>query len=163
MIARKVGKGVPEYRDAAEQYRDAKQSDVFVLSGVEDLVPVEVAPGGRFEDRVSAPGYVIHRFRPRIEGLFSRIERWTKVGDPADVHWRSISKDNLLTLYGKDSNSRIGTRTLYSLPVSRRAPKRFTKAANSRRAPKTTSTFGLPFVRSASEIKEFRRGSSMSR
>ena len=27
--------------------------------------------------------------------------------DDGDVHWRSISKDNILTLYGKDANSRI--------------------------------------------------------
>src|ERR1041384_6000065 len=106
-IARKVDKGVPQYRDAAEQYGDAEQIDVFVLSGAEDLVPVDVPSGGRFEDRASAPGYIIHRFRPRIEGLFARIERWMKMGDPADVHWRSLSKDNLLTLYGKDANSRI--------------------------------------------------------
>jgi hypothetical protein len=28
--------------------------------------------------------YRIHRYRPRIEGLFARIERWTNVNDPAD-------------------------------------------------------------------------------
>ena len=47
------------------------------------------------------------RYRPRIEGLFARIERWSKIGSPGDVHWRSISKDNILTLYGDDANSRI--------------------------------------------------------
>ena len=47
------------------------------------------------------------RYRPRIEGLFARIERWSKIGSPGDVHWRSISKDNILTLYGYDANSRI--------------------------------------------------------
>ena len=52
-------------------------------------------------------GYRIRRYRPRIEGLFARIERWTKIGTPGDVHWRSISKDNVLTLYGQDANSRI--------------------------------------------------------
>ena len=54
----------------------------------------------------TAPGYTIHRYRPRIEGLFARIERWTHRSD-GDVHWRSISRDNILTLYGKDANSRI--------------------------------------------------------
>ena len=43
--------------------------------------------------------------RPRIEGLFARIERWTRAD--GDVHWRSISKDNILTVYGRDKNSRI--------------------------------------------------------
>ncbi|MGM8888995.1 SpvB/TcaC N-terminal domain-containing protein, partial [Psychrobacter sp. 1U2] len=42
----------------------------------------------------------------RIEGLFARIERWTRLSD-GDVHWRSISQDNILTLYGKDPSSRI--------------------------------------------------------
>ena len=45
--------------------------------------------------------YHIQRYRPRIEGLFARIERWTNVADPSDVHWRSISKENILALYGK--------------------------------------------------------------
>ena len=39
--------------------------------------------------------------------MFARIERWSKLAAPADVHWRSISKDNILTVYGLDANSRI--------------------------------------------------------
>ena len=92
-ITRKTDKGLP-------QYNDAEESDVFILSGAEDLVPV-LKP-----DDTTFAGYVIHRYRPRIEGLFARIERWTRQND-GDVHWRSISKDNILTLYGKDSDSRI--------------------------------------------------------
>jgi len=98
-ITRKTDKGLP-------QYRDAEESDVYILSGAEDLVPVLQSDGSRFEDTTTAPGYTIHRYRPRIEGLFARIERWTRQSD-GDVHWRSISKDNVLTLYGKDDNSRI--------------------------------------------------------
>src|SRR5262249_50201012 len=33
-------------------------------------------------------------------------ERWTKVATE-EVHWRSITRDNVTTLYGKDNNSRI--------------------------------------------------------
>ncbi|TXH36059.1 MAG: toxin [Burkholderiaceae bacterium] len=99
-ITRKTDKGLPQYLDAVE-------SDVFILSGAEDLVPVLQADGTRFRDDTTAPGFVIHRFRPRVEGLFARIERWSKIGSPGDVHWRSISKDNILTLYGYDANSRI--------------------------------------------------------
>ena len=124
-ITRKTDKGLP-------QYRDAEDSDVFILSGAEDLVPVYrqdpdgtwVAghPGyqrdvdgfwvrdksGRLvvhEDELE--GYLVRRYRPRIEGLFARIERWSKIGLPSDVHWRSISKDNILTLYGSDAESQI--------------------------------------------------------
>jgi len=99
-ITRKTDKGLPQYLDAVE-------SDVFILSGAEDLVPVLQADGTRFRDDTTVPGFVIHRYRPRIEGLFARIERWSKIGSPGDVHWRSISKDNILTLYGYDANSRI--------------------------------------------------------
>src|SRR5438128_3499073 len=69
-ITRKTDKGLP-------QYRDAEESDVFILSGAEDLVPVLQQDGTRFKDDTTAPGYTIHRYRPRIEGLFARIERWT--------------------------------------------------------------------------------------
>jgi RHS repeat-associated protein len=98
-VARKTAKGRPRYNDAVE-------SDVFLLSGAEDLVPVRGTDATRREDRVTVPGYVIHRYRPRVEGLFARIERWTRLHD-ADVHWRAISKDNVLTVYGKDASSRI--------------------------------------------------------
>jgi hypothetical protein len=109
-ITRKTDKGLPLYEDAAK-------SDVFILSGAEDLVPVfKTKANGEWEldadgrhvlDEIERDGYRVRRYRPRIEGLFARIERWTNVADPSDVHWRSISKDNILTLYGKDDNRRI--------------------------------------------------------
>ncbi|MFI5915060.1 SpvB/TcaC N-terminal domain-containing protein [Dactylosporangium sp. NPDC051541] len=99
-ITRKTDKGLPRYLDAVE-------SDVFILSGAEDLVPLLEPDGTRARDDTSAPGFIIHRYRPRIEGLFARIERWTRAGAPGDVHWRSISRDNVLTIYGADAGSRI--------------------------------------------------------
>ncbi len=72
--------------------------------GAEDLVPVLKADG-KF-DETERNGYRIRKYRPRIEGLFARIERWTKV-DLGATHWRSISKDNITTLYGKTDESRI--------------------------------------------------------
>src|SRR5687768_10618610 len=102
-IARKTEKGLP-------QYQDAQESDVYILSGAEDLVPVTVEQNGSWvretlPDRTIDPDtYTVRRYRPRIEGLFARIERWTRHGD-GDVHWRSISRDDVLTLYGKDANS----------------------------------------------------------
>jgi RHS repeat-associated protein len=98
-IARKTDKGLPEYHDGRE-------SDVFVLSGAEDLVP-ELAPDA--DRRIDTPegpaDYVVRRYRPRIEGNFSRIERWTR--SDGDIHWRTISGDNILSLYGADARSRI--------------------------------------------------------
>ncbi|TVR67918.1 MAG: toxin, partial [Candidatus Competibacteraceae bacterium] len=131
-ITRKTDKGLP-------QYLDAEESDVFILSGAEDLVPVYrqdpdgtwvAAHPGYYRDAVGgwvrdgSGNLIIHeddieivheddievfrvrRYRPRIEGLFARIERWTHI-ETGDVHWRSLSKDNLLTIYGQDENSRV--------------------------------------------------------
>jgi RHS repeat-associated protein len=98
-ITRKTDKGLPRYEDAEE-------SDVFILSGAEDLVPVLLPDGSRFKDNVSVAGYTIHRYRPRIEGLFARMERWTRNAD-GHMHWRSITRDNITTLYGRATESRI--------------------------------------------------------
>jgi hypothetical protein len=98
-ITRKTDKGLP-------QYLDGEESDVFILSGAEDLVPVLRDDGQKYEDHTTAPGFSICRYRPRIEGLFARIERWTNVST-GEAHWRSISKDNITTFYGKDNNARI--------------------------------------------------------
>lgn len=99
-ITRQTDKGLPRYQDAEE-------SDVFILSGAEDLVPVLNPQGQRqsSERTVEGVNYRIQSYRPRIEGLFARIERWTS--SDGEVHWRSISKDNITTLYGKTSHSRI--------------------------------------------------------
>jgi RHS repeat-associated protein len=106
-IIRKTDKGIPKYHDREE-------TDVFLLSGVEDLVPVLIDKGGgNWERETIAPRkvdgkqYDIQRYRPRIEGLFARIERWTNQNDLTDTFWRSISKDNITTWYGKTVESRI--------------------------------------------------------
>jgi RHS repeat-associated protein len=91
-ITRKTEKGLPRYDDAHE-------SDVFVLSGAEDLVP-----GG--PPRRIGP-FEVRPYRPRVETSFARIERWTRVGEPSDVHWRSLSPGNVLSIYGGDDASRI--------------------------------------------------------
>lgn len=97
-IMRKTDKGLPHYRDGEE-------SDVFILSGAEDLVPVLRADGT--VDEFVRDGYRIRRYRPRVEGLFARIECWTNQADPRETFWRSLSKDNITTVYGKTSESRI--------------------------------------------------------
>jgi RHS repeat-associated protein len=88
-ITRKTDKGVPRYGD----------EDVFILSGTEDLV---AAPG----PDVLRAGYAVRRYRPRIEAQFDRIERWTRVAD-GDVHWRTISRDNVMSLFGFDPGTRV--------------------------------------------------------
>ncbi len=86
-ITRKTDKGIP-------RYRDAEDSDVFILSGAEDLVPLSVESNGKWDREKLPPRtengktYTIQRYRPRIEGLFARIERWTNQADSRDVRWR---------------------------------------------------------------------------
>lgn len=112
-ITRKTDKGLP-------QYRNTEESDVFILSGAEDLVPEFEKDANNnwslkdgkhvIHDKprtVNGTIYNVRRYRPRIEGLFARIERWTNQADAKDIFWRSISKDNITTWYGKTENSRI--------------------------------------------------------
>lgn len=98
-ITRKTDKGLPRYRDAEE-------SDVYVISGAEDLVPVSDAGGRRHEDTDLDSDHVVHRYRPRVEGLFARIEQWTH-RDTGAIHWRVTTRDNVTSLYGVDQGSRI--------------------------------------------------------
>jgi hypothetical protein len=100
-ITRKTDKGLPRYEDAWE-------SDVFILAGIEDLTPAMVRGGGVAwsADEFNRGDYRVKRYRPRVEGQFARVERWTRRND-GDTHWRSISRDNVLTVYGFDAESRI--------------------------------------------------------
>jgi RHS repeat-associated protein len=103
-ISRKTDKGLPKFCDVEE-------SDVFVYSGAEDLVPVlELDQGARVRRHRDSPaaevGFVVDRYRPRIEGAFIRIERWTE-RLTGIAHWRTISRDNVTTLYGRRDDARI--------------------------------------------------------
>jgi RHS repeat-associated protein len=94
-ITRKTDKGLPRYVDTDE-------SDVFLIAGAEDLVP-QLDDHGEIVEQVR-DGYRVRRYRPRIEGLFARIERWSR---PGDTHWRSVSHDNITTIYGRTDDSRL--------------------------------------------------------
>ncbi|MGI9510237.1 MAG: SpvB/TcaC N-terminal domain-containing protein, partial [Geminicoccaceae bacterium] len=105
-IGRKTEKGLPEYAG----------DDVYVLSGAEDLVPVLDTAGVQIVQRVSDDGtgeqFLITRYRPRIEGLFARIERWEQTasadtGTIGALHWRVTTKENLTSIYGRTRAARI--------------------------------------------------------
>ena len=100
-ITRKTDKGLPLYCDGDE-------SDVFILAGAEDLVPILDPAGDRqtLTRTVYGQPFQIALYRPRIEGLFSRIERWTAT-ETGLSHWRTITRDNVTTLYGADPASTI--------------------------------------------------------
>lgn len=103
-ITRKTDKGLP-------LYEDDRESDVFLLSDAEDLVPVLVRRGGGWErDELEATRhgatFRVRRYRPRVEGAFARIERWRDAAT-GETHWRTISRDNLASVYGDSPASRI--------------------------------------------------------
>jgi len=115
-IKRETSKGLPQYYDAIE-------SDIFLFSEAEDLVPefqTEIKQGSTGADQVvfsldangnyiineiNSPDnlYTIRFYQPRIEGLFSRIERWTEMATGI-IKWRVITKENVTTLFGSWQN-----------------------------------------------------------
>jgi RHS repeat-associated protein len=103
-ISRKTDKGLP-------QYLDNDESDVFLYSGFEDLVPIlDRATGNRKPpEKLTLNNliYKVYGYRPRIEGSFALIERWVNENDSTDCFWRIISKDNVTTWFGRSDLSRI--------------------------------------------------------
>ncbi len=114
-IKRKTSQELPQYLDGNG---DAADSDTFLLAGAEDLVmEFQRDAGGAFiqnpdgtyqvRENDSADGsFRIRRYKPRVEGVFSRIERWTHK-TTGETRWRVISPDNVTTLLGWSSQSRI--------------------------------------------------------
>lgn len=110
-ITRKTALGLPIYQDGDD-------SDVFIISGAEDLVPlykrddrdeivVDRTTGVPVIHEELRDEHMIRRYSPRIEGAFLQIERWTKTSSPNHVHWRVITPDNITSIYGRDENSQI--------------------------------------------------------
>lgn len=108
-IKRKTDKGLPQYFDDTE-------SDTFLFSEAEDLVPeYKKGDDGKFttdnnldyewNSRISGD-YVIKTYRPRIEGLFAKIEQW-KEKTTGIIKWRVITRDNVTTLFGWSADTVI--------------------------------------------------------
>ena len=74
-VSRQTAKGIPRYDDT---------KDIFVLSGTEDLVPIEQQLG-------------VSRYQPRTEGLFAKILHHR---DANNNYWEVRSKDGLISQYG---------------------------------------------------------------
>lgn len=82
-VSRKTSKGIPRYRD--DPNNPSLKPDVFILSGAEDLVPVDGAPTGA------------QRYRLRTEGLFALIDHFQNADND---YWKVQSKDGLISYYG---------------------------------------------------------------
>ncbi|HYJ37483.1 MAG TPA: SpvB/TcaC N-terminal domain-containing protein, partial [Chitinophagaceae bacterium] len=101
-IRRKTNKELP-------RYFDEQDSDTYIFSAAEDLVPKLKLTAGNWvpEENDSADGlFSIRQYRPRIEGAFARIERWTRKSDGL-IHWRTISRDNTTGIFGDKAPSVI--------------------------------------------------------
>ncbi|WP_434043958.1 MULTISPECIES: SpvB/TcaC N-terminal domain-containing protein [Sorangium] len=95
-VTRKTDKGLP-------QYGGVDGSDVFILSGMEDLVPVRGADGAI--ERLAEGDETVERYRPRTEGAFARIERRWKAGGA--LYWKVVSRDNVTSVYGRSEQARL--------------------------------------------------------
>lgn len=104
-IARRTDKRLPRYLD------DGPDADIFVLAGVEDLVPALVDDGIgelRIDEQILVDGAVtfrVRRYQPRVESGYARIERWT--GLDGDTHWRVTARDNHTMVFGSTSQGRL--------------------------------------------------------
>ncbi len=81
-VSRKTSKGIPRYGNDPGSLPGG--GDTFILSGAEDLIPVNETVG-------------VTHYRPRTEGLFARIEHHAT---PETDHWEVRSKDGLVSVYG---------------------------------------------------------------
>ncbi|KAF2395547.1 SpvB-domain-containing protein, partial [Trichodelitschia bisporula] len=106
-VTRKTSRGIPQYDDAGD-------SDVFLISDAQDLVPVfQTTDTGDIVYRGGKPavhvehreGFTIQRYAPRVESAFLRIERW--IAKTGQIHWRVLAQGNVTSIYGRDESSRI--------------------------------------------------------
>ncbi|KAF5617829.1 insecticidal toxin complex [Fusarium tjaetaba] len=79
------------------------ETDTFLLSGEDELV--RMGDPERIGDDFSVQSY-----QPRVMGDPLKIEQWSRLRDPSDVHWRTISGSNVTCIYGQSSQTRISRR-----------------------------------------------------
>src|SRR5438105_1428048 len=85
-VARNTSKGI-RYQDYD---KELKNRDTFILSGAEDLVPL---------DDGSSDSKKATRYRPRTEGLFAKIIHHHDA-QAKENFWEVCSKDGLISYYG---------------------------------------------------------------
>jgi len=98
-IHRKTDKELP-------QYQDANESDTFVFSGAEDLVPQLLpGPGNTWlKNAVTTNNITVTRYCPRMEGGFEKIE---KIEASGNVYWKVTTKDNVVSVFGESDAAKL--------------------------------------------------------
>ena len=77
------------------------------MSGAEDLVPALEEDNGSWKKITRIEGdYIVQQYRPRIEGLFAKIEKYTNQSSNI-AHWQVTTKDNIISVYGQSASSRV--------------------------------------------------------
>lgn len=109
-VRRRTDKQLPTYDDANDR-------DTFMVGDEEELVPaLRYVPASAVMAAHWEPDTFVdtvnherrERFRPRVEGSFSRIERVTRtdVTDAAPF-WRVTSRENVVSEYGRSNDARV--------------------------------------------------------
>jgi Salmonella virulence plasmid 65kDa B protein len=77
-----------------------------MFSGVEDLVPFLSEGIGNW-DKIEKQegGYLVKKYRPRIEGSFAKIEKITHKSH--GVYWKVSTRDNVTTVFGRSKECRV--------------------------------------------------------
>jgi len=103
-IQRKTDKKLPQYQEGASE-------DIFLFSGAEDLVPflADENEGRLTPLEFEVNGYLVKRYRPRLEGGFSRIEKIFH--ENHGVYWKVTTTENISTIFGRSSQARIANPT----------------------------------------------------
>lgn len=92
----KTDRSIPKYNDL----------DTYQISGnelVPYLKPNDSGTWEKYEETIN--GYNVKRYRQRIEGAFSKIEKIKH--DAHGTYWKVTSKDNVATIYGRSQKARI--------------------------------------------------------
>ncbi len=98
MIQRRTDKILPRYRDGHDE-------DIFMFSGIEDLVPYLEQNGENWIPRERTDnGLTVKEYRPRIEGSFDRIEKITANNE---VYWKVTNQENTATFFGLSKEARL--------------------------------------------------------
>ena len=97
-IERKTDRQLPQYDDDGE-------SDVFIFSGTEDLVPALKKDQAGIWVRDKSSDGLVTQYRPRIEGDFARIEKIAET--TGNIYWKVTSKDNIISVFGKSKSAQI--------------------------------------------------------
>ena len=78
-----------------------------MFAGAEDLVPAFIEQDGGWKtDELKEGSYTIKRYRPRVEGLFARIEKIRQT-NAVGFYWKVTTKDNTVTFFGKSTSHRL--------------------------------------------------------